>query len=103
MHHRVLAAVVPLLLFAAVVLGSVPFAHAQVTNLPINKCLVGKIKSVGKSLAARTGCFSKQASTGVASTACLEKASSKSRNDFMDPPRKGWASGSLVAAPSCCQ
>ena len=62
------------LLLATIALPFVPFADAQVTSLPNNKCLEGKIKNVGRSLAARTGCFSKEASSGFANPSCHQKA-----------------------------
>jgi len=81
MRHRVLSTVVPLRMLGAVLMGSVTFgtlAHAQVTKLTVNKCLAGKIKSVGKSLAARTGCLSKETSTGIDNSSCPQKASDRS-------------------------
>jgi hypothetical protein len=60
---------------AACVFGTT--AHAGVASLSINKCLAGKIKGVGKSLSARTGCFNKEASKGIANPSCHQKASDK--------------------------
>ena len=74
MRHRRLSTIVPPIVFGVVLLGFVPFADAQVTSLPNNKCLEGKIKNVGGSLAARTGCFSKEASSGFANPSCHQKA-----------------------------
>ena len=77
MRHRMLSTLVLPILFGVVLLGSVPFADAQVTSLPLNKCLAGKIKNVGKSLAARTGCLSRETSSGVANPSCHQKAHDK--------------------------
>jgi hypothetical protein len=66
-------------------------AHAQVTTLPVNKCLVGKIKGVGKSAGIRIGCFRKEAQTGVAQPSCLQKASDKFTGGVADPSRGVFA------------
>jgi hypothetical protein len=49
-------------------------AHAEMTELTVNRCLAGKIKSVGESVAARTGCSSKEAHHGTADPPCHQKA-----------------------------
>ena len=60
--QRPLATVV---LIGCLVIGHVTRSEAQVTTLTVNKGLAAKIASVGKSVAARAGCFSKDASKGV--------------------------------------
>src|SRR5262245_31940309 len=73
--QRDAAAFAVLLSFGMTLIGSA--ARADVTTVTVNKCLAGKIKGVGKSLAARTGCFSKEASKGIADPSCHQKASDK--------------------------
>lgn len=63
---------------AIALLGFATVADAQVTmTLPINKCLAAKIAGVGKSVAARTNCFAKEAMQGAGDSACHQKASDK--------------------------
>ena len=80
MRSRDLRAVSVLSLFGATLLGVsglATTARGEVTTLPINRCLSRKINAVGKSLAARTACFAKEAATGIAVPACHQAASDK--------------------------
>jgi len=63
---------------AAAVLAAAATADAAVT---VNLCLSGKLKAVGKSVAARTNCLSKDAKRGTPDPACLQKASDKFTGD----------------------
>jgi len=70
----------PVALLTAILLGCAMFAaraEAQVTILPINKCLAGKISGVGKSLAAHGRCLAKETSRGIEDPGCHQKASDK--------------------------
>jgi hypothetical protein len=63
-------------LAAAVLLAAfVSHAHAEVTQLPVTRCLAGKLRGIGKSVAARTACASKEASKGTSDPACRQRAS----------------------------
>ncbi|MCC6764336.1 MAG: hypothetical protein IT293_06705, partial [Deltaproteobacteria bacterium] len=67
-------------------------AHAYLSTLSINKCLSGKVKTLGKGAAAYTGCYSKGASKNIAvDPVCLGKASTKTVSAF----------GKLDAKPPC--
>ncbi|HYC57823.1 MAG TPA: hypothetical protein VEL28_23050 [Candidatus Binatia bacterium] len=64
----------------AILLGCTLFvasAQAQVSTLPINKCLSGKIGGVGKSQAGHSRCLSKETSQGALDPGCHQKASEK--------------------------
>jgi len=71
----------------AVSLGTLATAaHAQVTNLPINKCLAGKIRGVGKLMVADSGCFSKETRTGFPDPSCHQRARDRFTGG-MDPTK----------------
>ena len=66
---------------AVTILAAGASADANVTTMTIDKCLSGKVKAVGKSVAARTKCLSKDAQTGVPNPSCQQKASDKFTGD----------------------
>lgn len=74
MIHRRPLWVAALLLSA---LGAATAARAQVTTLPVNKCLAGKVQGVGKSVSARTACYQKEAASGSSDPDCHTKAAEK--------------------------
>jgi hypothetical protein len=69
--------VVSPLVLGAVLLGPIPFAHAQL-RLPASKCLSDKIQCVGRYVAAFANCSSKAArKTGTIDGICTGRAASK--------------------------
>lgn len=68
----------PLLNLLVLTVFAMPLPQAALAvTVPVNKCLAGKLKAVGKSAASRLGCYSKAARSGVADPDCLAKASAK--------------------------
>lgn len=91
------------LLFAASMIA--PSAHAYRATLTVDKCLAGKIKTLGKSAAAQAGCQSKAAATGDGPAGdCVAKASTALTNGFGKLDAKhpscpgGTGNGALFAA-----
>jgi hypothetical protein len=92
MCRRKLTVAYPIVLCAAL-FGAVVFespARAEVTSLPINRCLSSKIASVGKSVSLRVGCLSKDARSGVSDPSCPQKAIQKFTGGS-DPSRGAFA------------